>query len=49
MSEKEKSIMTKIADEFPKLDEKKQNYILGYVECLAALRDEQRDKELRKI
>lgn len=49
MSEREKSIMLRLANEFPKLDEKKQNYILGYVECLATLRDEQQSKQLQEV
>lgn len=47
MKEKEKSIALRLADAFPKLDEKRQNYILGYVECLAALREEQADNQLQ--
>lgn len=47
MSDKEKSVALRLADVFPKIDEKKQNYILGYVECLAALREEQADVQLQ--
>lgn len=49
MSDKEKSVALRLADVFPKLDEKRQNYILGYAECLAALREEQTDNQLHDI
>lgn len=39
MSEKEKSILTKLARTIPKLDEKKQNYILGVAEGMAMVRE----------
>lgn len=40
MSEKEKSILTKLARTIPKLDEKKQNYILGVAEGMAMVRED---------
>lgn len=48
MSDKEKSIILKLADVFPKLDEKNQNYILGYAEGMADLRDEMNKKQLQE-
>ena len=39
MSDKEKDIMKKIGENFPKLDEMKQNYVLGVVNGMAAMVD----------
>lgn len=49
MREIEKDIVLRMANEFPKLSENKQNYILGYVECLASLSEEKKDKESREV
>lgn len=46
MSEKEKSILTRISEKFPKLNEKDQNYILGYIECLVTLKDKNMEKKI---
>lgn len=48
MDEKEKNIASKVADRFPKLDEKWQNYIFGIIDGLEMARDSQRDKQLQE-
>lgn len=40
MSEKEKEILTRMADAMPKLDKAEQHYILGVAEGMAIAKDE---------
>lgn len=40
MSEKEKDILEKLVETVPKLDEKKQNYILGVAEGMVIARED---------
>lgn len=48
MSEKEKDILGRIFDSITKLDNEKQNYIVGMVEGMAIVRDSQREKKLQE-
>ena len=41
MSEKEKNILTALLDTVPKLDESKQNYILGMADGMAIVREKE--------
>ena len=45
MSEKEKDILEKLVEAVPKLDEKKQNYILGVAEGMAIARQDADKKD----
>lgn len=45
MSEREKEIIEKLSNTFPKLDKDKQSYILGVAEGMAIARENQQDKE----
>lgn len=49
MRVKENDIILRLSEKFSNLPESKQNYILGYVECLASLSEEKKDKESREI
>ncbi len=49
MSEKEKSIITKLSETVPTLDKEKQNYLLGVAEGMAIARDGQMDKQLQEV
>lgn len=40
MSEKQKNILNQLARTIPKLDEKRQNYILGVAEGMAMVRED---------
>lgn len=44
MSEKEKELIKKISDTIPKLDENKQNYILGVAEGMAIAKENEEEK-----
>ena len=45
MSEKEKQIAEKLFETVPKLDENKQNYILGIAEGMAIARETEKKEE----
>ena len=45
MSEKEKDILEKFSDTFPKLDKENQNYLLGIAEGMAIVRESQKEKK----
>lgn len=47
MSEKGKSIIIKLSKEVPKLDKEKQNYVLGIVEGMAIMREEESDSGIK--
>lgn len=47
MNEKERDIISKLADTVPKLDKDKQSYILGVAEGMAMTR--QTDKEEKQL
>lgn len=48
MSERERDIITELAAIFPKLDEKKQSYILGYAEGMAEMKDDMNKSQLQE-
>jgi hypothetical protein len=47
MSEREKKILAQLASAIPKLDENKQNYILGVAEGMAMVREEKEKKDAK--
>lgn len=49
MSEKEKDMMKRFSDAIPKLDEKKQNYILGVAEGMSFARQEEEREKNKEI
>ena len=48
MSDKEKSSIQRLSDSILKLDNEKQNYILGVAEGMALAKDTQEDKQLQE-
>lgn len=48
MSEQEKEIIRKLSDTIPKLDDKKQNYLLGVAEGMAIARETEKSENDRK-
>ena len=48
MSEEEKNIFKRLSDTVPKLDNEKQQYILGVAEGMAIAKDSQKDKQMQE-
>lgn len=48
MSEKEKNLIRRLSDTFPKLNRENQKYVLGIAEGMAMLRDDEKKKQLQK-
>lgn len=48
MSEREKDMLVRLVETFPKLDKDKQNYVLGVADGMVALRESERINEDRE-
>lgn len=49
MSEKEKSIISRLSESISKLDKEKQNYILGIAEGMVIIKESRESEEMNTV